>query len=114
MVKANKKVAGVAGEILKVVENILDIPFSKQVLQIQQQLNQIGINESKLEENGFYNDETKTAIMKLQSITLFECNGVIDQNLIFRLDEIIENPVITDANKNCTFAVLYSQYKATK
>jgi len=86
------------------------IPFSEQVLQVQKMLNQIHINDKPLEENGYYNDETKNAIIKLQQITQFEPNGVIDQNLIFRLNEIIENPIINEYNKNRTFAVLYWNY----
>lgn len=87
------------------------LEFSEIVLNVQQQLNNIQINEQKLEENGLYNDETKKAIMKLQSITNFIPNGVIDQNLMFRLNEIIENPIITEYNQSKTFAVLYSKYK---
>lgn len=92
-------------------ENILQLEFSPQILLVQQQLNQIKINSSPLDENGLYNKETKDAIMKLQEITNFTLNGMIDQNLMFRLNEIIENPVINEINQNCTFAVLYSKYK---
>jgi len=81
------------------------------VLEIQEKLNQIKINDNPLDVNGLYNDETKNAIIKLQQITDFTPNGIIDQNLIFRLDEIIENQVINEYNKGKTFAVLYNKYK---
>jgi len=93
----------------KIIE--LSPEFSEQVLLVQKQLNKIKINKTSLEENGFYNDETRIAIVKLQGITMFEQNGNIDQNLIFRLNEIIENPIITEFNQNCTFAILYNKYK---
>ena len=98
--------------IKKEVETVEEKPeFSEQTLIVQQMLNKIKINNEQLEENGLYNEETKNAIIKLQNITDFTPNGVIDQNLMFRLNEIIENPVITEYNKNKTFAVLYNKYK---
>ena len=106
----NKKIEMLEENLIqedKIIEPFTE--FSDKVLLVQEMLNRIKINKIPLEENGFYNDETKNAIVKLQGITLFEQNGIIDQNLMFRLNEIIENPFITDINKNCTFAVLYSK-----
>jgi len=95
----------------KPIEIKIKQKYSPLVLEIQKKLNQIKINDNPLEINGLYNEETKNAIIKLQEITDFEPNGVIDQNLIFRLNEIIENPIINDYNKSKTFAILYSKYK---
>lgn len=80
------------------------------VLKVQKQLNQILISDFPLKEDGIYNEETEKAIMMLQEITNYLPNGFIDQNLLFRLNEIIENPVITEHNKSRTFAVLYNKY----
>lgn len=84
------------------------------VLKVQKQLNQIQITDMPLIEDGIYNEYTKQAIMVLQNITNYLPNGIIDQNLLFRLKEIIEHPIITGHNKNRTFAVLYSKYKANR
>lgn len=87
---------------------------SPQVLLVQWQLNKIEINPTPLEENGLLDEETKDAIKKLQQITNFTPNGMIDQNLMFRLNEIVDNQVITEYNQNKTFAVLYNNYKYNK
>lgn len=86
------------------------LQHSPQTLLIQQQLNRIQINDTPLIENGLLDTDTIQAIKKLQQITNFTPNGVVDQNLTFRLNEIIENPIITEYNINKTFAVLYNQY----
>jgi peptidoglycan hydrolase-like protein with peptidoglycan-binding domain len=84
------------------------IPDNK-VLQIQQKLNKLQIR--KLDENGISNEETINTIKLLQGITGFQQNGIIDQNLTFRIDEILSMPTISVNDKSKTFAIMFVKYK---
>jgi hypothetical protein len=83
--------------------------FSDKVLKVQQLLNKIEF--CNIKENGFYNKETIDTIKSFQKVTLFDENGIIDQNLMFRLREILENPYLSEVNESKTFAKLYKNYK---
>jgi N-acetylmuramoyl-L-alanine amidase len=91
----------------------INMEINNDIMWIQKVLNRLKITDDKgktLVENGINNENTKQAIRKFQWITNAEITGIVENNTRFRINEILDRPLISSKIQNHTFAIMFVQY----